>query len=161
MRFLIAGLFVVLGSFHCWASLGESPTQSSARYGKPISHGDETEDGMKTGLVYYEYNVGGSGSDHIGGYGRIIEFRRGVSVCETIWKIDGFDRPSARPPMNTNEQKQLLDENGEGLNWSSPTAVNKDHPGYGASIWTRTDKATAMYSSITHEMKFSAAFPWR
>ena len=161
MRFLIAGLFIVLGSFHCWALLDENPAQSLARYGKPVSHGDETEDGIKIGLVYYLYNVGGSGLRHIGGYGRLIEFSHGVSFRETIWKIDGFDQPSARPPMSAKEQKQFLDENVEGLNWSNPTTVNKDHPGYEASIWKRTDEATATYSVITNEMEFSARYPCR
>jgi hypothetical protein len=116
---------------------------------------------MKTGLQYYVFNIGGRGPLHIGGYGRITNFSHGVTVSETIWKIDGFDRPSARPPMSREEQEKFLDENIGGLSWSAPIFVNKDHPGYEASIWTRTDKATAMYSVITNEMEFSAGYPRR
>ncbi|MCE0498333.1 MAG: hypothetical protein LV481_10355 [Methylacidiphilales bacterium] len=138
-------LLFLLGT-HCLARLGDSPTECAARYGQPISHGSGKDKGNETGLDWYAYASGG--------YEREVHFNHGRSVFEIIWKIQQPDRPSARPPLSEKVQQLFLDENAIGMTWSKPV------PSYKSLIWTRTDKATAMYSNITNEMEFSS-FRWQ
>jgi hypothetical protein len=146
MRKLFLVFLLVLLATHCEARLGDSPTECAARYGQPISHGSGKDKGNETGLDWCAY-----ASD---GYEREVHFKNDKSVFEIIWKLERPDRPSARPPLNEKERQLFLDENSFGMAWSKPVQ------NYKSQIWTRTDKARAMYSDITNEIEFST-FHWQ
>ena len=123
MRIVLFTLLGIVGlAAPARARLGESADQLVVRYGQPLSEVDQKGEGGKIPLADVVFEKGGF---------RIkVTLTNGLSVAESIQKIDG-------QPLTLNEIRILLTINAQGHGWEAPQMVQ------GEKLWTRDDSATA------------------
>ena len=128
--FLIAATaFLSAAVLPCWANLGDTLSQSIARYGKPITQGKG--DSSDAGYPWYVFRNGNF---------EIQEYFSG----KTCWMEDWCKKD--RTAMSKSEQSAILNANKGRDKWSEPKEES------GARSWLRSDGATALYDPIRGTM---------
>jgi len=123
MRIALFSFLCIVGlTAPAQARLGETADQLVARYGQPLSETDQKGEAGKIPLANVIFEKGG--------FQVIVTLTNGVSVAESIHKLNG-------QPLTLTEIRTLLTVNSQGHGWEAPQMVQ------GEKWWTRDDNATA------------------